>query len=773
MARRFSPRSCAIRSFLVSFVVVGLVACGSGPDPKPTDFKIQATVTGLTANNSVVLQVTDAGSPATVSKNGVAVLLYGQTGAKYHVTVTTPPSNPPETCTISHGEGTVGTSDVTDVLVTCSEKTFNISVSVSGLAGSGLAICDRQIDMSCASSVPITGDGITTIRPAVADAAPYLLTFAPDGQPINRWQTCSFASTSGNVTTAGGSVQGADITVTVTCTTNKYSIAGAIVGLAGTGLRLSLAGQDDVTPGAGETSFAFGNKVDSGSSYAISVTAYPTNPSQDCAVTSASGFVGGQDTSAVVTCNTNKYAISGTVSQLRSNLVLTLANQSDHTSQDLNLSSGTSSFQFTNKLPSGSNYLIAIKTQPASPKQLCSVTQGTGVVGSADMSVAVVCQTYHQVSGRVFGAQGLPFGVSLQSDASGVTNSTTVDASGNYVFADVLDGSYKVTPSLTNWVTSPVELGASLVWNGTDGAGLNFNAIQSSCDGKWCQMTSVPYDTSGFLSFISGSGPDNVWVGMTGIGSNSAWKDFAQWDGTSWTTRRCAVSTLSLEGFSATSATNAWTVGYGGVIVNWNGVSWAYKETTNVSAYWHGVWSKGSGDVWAVGEELGSGLGKLAHYDGSVWSWSPVSVTGSIPALNAAWSIGSEAWVVGNNGTILHWDGTSGSWGPETSGTNSHLLSVWGSSSGDVWAVGNSGTIVHRSGTTWSPTTVGTSPLRSVWGTGPSDMWAVGSGGTVLHWDGTWSPLTVTTKDVQAVWGTGPKDVWISTGNAILRWQSH
>ncbi len=66
------------------------------------------------------------------------------------------------------------------------------------------------------------------------------------------------------------------------------------------------------------------------------------------------------------------------------------------------------------------------------------------------------------------------------------------------------------------------------------------------------------------------------------------------------------------------------------------------------------------------------------------------------------------------------------------------LFGVWGSGPTDAWAVGDKGTILHWNGATWlarqAPTT---KALRAVGGTGPSDVWMVGDDGVALHFDGT------------------------------------
>jgi len=458
MAHRFIPRSCAIRSFLASFVVVGLAACGSGSD-STAKYKIQATVTGLTDGNSVALQATDGSKPTTVSQNGPVDLLYAPAGGKYHVTVKTAPASPPETCTISHGEGTIGTSDVTDVLVTCSEKTFNISVSVSGLEGSGLAICENYTDGTCASAVPITKNDTIVIRSSLADRFAYLLVFA-GGQPTNPWQTCSFTSGSSDGTKAGGIIQGADVTVTVACTTRSYAIAGTITGLTGTGLKLSMAGQDDVTPLAGEKSFGFAKHVDSGSDYEISVTGLPTNPPELCTVSAGVGKIAGSDVTGVsVTCVEKTFSIAVLVKGLLGSGLAICDEQVDpNCAAPVTIAANDTTTVIRSTVAYKSPFILAFSSngQPVNPRQSCSFSDGSadgtraaGIVQDADVTLYVKCIS-NFIGGTIAGLAGNGLTLSAAGQiAKPLAGATT------FVFPKEIDSGTSYTISMTALPTAP------------------------------------------------------------------------------------------------------------------------------------------------------------------------------------------------------------------------------------------------------------------------------------------------------------------------------
>ncbi len=81
-----------------------------------------------------------------------------------------------------------------------------------------------------------------------------------------------------------------------------YSLGGTVSGLSGSGLVLLDNGAGDLTI-TSNGSFTFATRVASGAAYAVSVKTQPTGPNQDCAVSNASGKVGGGPVTDVgITC---------------------------------------------------------------------------------------------------------------------------------------------------------------------------------------------------------------------------------------------------------------------------------------------------------------------------------------------------------------------------------------------------------------------------------------------------------------------------------------
>ena len=96
----------------------------------PKTYSVGGAVSGL--SGTVVLQ-DNGGDNLSVSRNGgftFATRL--ATGAAYNVTVKTSPSA--QTCSVSRGSGTIGSANVTNVAVTCT-NTYSVGGAVSGLSG--------------------------------------------------------------------------------------------------------------------------------------------------------------------------------------------------------------------------------------------------------------------------------------------------------------------------------------------------------------------------------------------------------------------------------------------------------------------------------------------------------------------------------------------------------------------------------------------------------------------------------------------------------------
>jgi len=169
--------------------------------------------------------------------------------------------------------------------------TYTVTVTVSGLAGSGLTLLDNGGD-----SKAVTANGSVTFATALASAAPYAVTVGT--QPTTPSQTCT-------VTNGSGTIAGANITnVAVNCAVSNFTIGGSVSGLAGTGLQIQNNAGDTLSV-TQNGSFTFATSVGSGANYSISIFTNPVNPIQLCTLTNGTGTVGNANvTNATLDCKT-------------------------------------------------------------------------------------------------------------------------------------------------------------------------------------------------------------------------------------------------------------------------------------------------------------------------------------------------------------------------------------------------------------------------------------------------------------------------------------
>jgi len=149
-------------------------------------------------------------------------------------------------------------------------STYTVGATVSGLSGSGLALSNNGSD-----TLSVAANGAVTFAKSLAAGSGYSVSVVT--QPSAPSQTCT-------VTNPNGTVGSVNVTsVSVTCTTNTYSVQPTVTGLSGSGLVLQNKFADDLTvtqPGAA----TFATKVQSGAKYNVSVLTQPSNPVQTCSI---------------------------------------------------------------------------------------------------------------------------------------------------------------------------------------------------------------------------------------------------------------------------------------------------------------------------------------------------------------------------------------------------------------------------------------------------------------------------------------------------------
>jgi len=173
---------------------------------------VGGTVSGL--SGSVVLQ-NNGGDNLTRNVNGSFTFpTQVAQGAAYSVAVLTQPSS--QTCTVSNGNGTMGGSNVTNVVVTCSTNAHTVGGTVSGLTGS------VELQNNGGNNLTRNANGSFTFTTPVAQGSPYAVTVLT--QPSG--QICTVSNGSG--TMGSSNVTNVD----VSCVSNATILTSSVSNLA-------------------------------------------------------------------------------------------------------------------------------------------------------------------------------------------------------------------------------------------------------------------------------------------------------------------------------------------------------------------------------------------------------------------------------------------------------------------------------------------------------------------------------------------------------------
>jgi hypothetical protein len=173
--------------------------------------------------------------------------------------------------------------------------------------------------------------------------------------------------------------------------------------------------------------------------------------------------------------------------------------------------------------------------------------------------------------------------------------------------------------------------------------------------------------------------PDDIWV--AGQGGH-----VAHWDGSGWYDVPSTVH-FALTGIAARNASEVWVVGNDaesdGCVLSCTPtecVQLAAAPMTHVA-------STGPGNAWAVGFN-----GLILRWDGVTWTDSP---SGTTKWLNGVWAgAPNDAWAVGQDGVALHWNGVG--WKPADVGAGGGLRRITRADAGRLWAVGEGAAILYK-----------------------------------------------------------------------------
>jgi hypothetical protein len=215
---------------------------------------------------------------------------------------------------------------------------------------------------------------------------------------------------------------------------------------------------------------------------------------------------------------------------------------------------------------------------------------------------------------------------------------------------------------------------------------------------------------SSALEDVAATSATDAWaVGFTGRGPL-----VLHWDGAAWTRAQLpdtlARRVMAVDAVAATSAASAWAVirfrkGNSPRLMHWNGKQWAQVIMPDIGMRYglSGVAATSARNVWAVGS------GVILHWNGSRWTCASIQNTlyaVSTSSADNAWAVGGGA----GQAAALHWNGRA--WKEDdlnpTPGRAYFLQSIAAiPRSGRAWAVGGTEStdyetlMLHWNGTAW------------------------------------------------------------------------
>jgi 6-phosphogluconolactonase len=139
-------------------------------------YQISGTISGLTGTGLVLQDNAGNALPISAGATSFAFATLIASGGRYNVSVLTQPSNPPQTCTVTNGSGTVANANITNVQVTCTAAAGTFAY----VTNQGNGVIDGSLGVY---SIGAAGSLTQLTSPTVpAHMQPFALVADPTGQ---------------------------------------------------------------------------------------------------------------------------------------------------------------------------------------------------------------------------------------------------------------------------------------------------------------------------------------------------------------------------------------------------------------------------------------------------------------------------------------------------------------------------------------------------------------------------------------------------------------
>ncbi|MEI6092845.1 MAG: DUF1554 domain-containing protein [bacterium] len=245
-----------------------------------------------------------------------------------------------------------------------------------GGAALGLDDGDKVVlQVNLKNSLTVDSNAPFTFTMSIPDKTFYNVT----AQAVPSGKICSVANNEGYI--SGSSINNVD----VMCSVDPYTVGGTVTGLDLGGSLVIQNNQDDDFTITSNGAFTFPTELADNAEY--DVTILTNNSGKTCNVTNGKDIIMGADvTNVVIVCNSTSFSVGGTVTGIPAGKELILQNSLQN---DMTLTAD-GAFTFSTKVPNTGGYHVSVLKEPAGTN--CTVTNGTGVIGGADVNdVEVTC----------------------------------------------------------------------------------------------------------------------------------------------------------------------------------------------------------------------------------------------------------------------------------------------------------------------------------------------------------------------------------------------
>lgn len=666
-------------------------------------YSVGGSIAGYTSTGLVIANGTDRIAPGS-GATSFSMPTIVASGSSYNVTIAVQPAG--MSCSVANGMGTVGNAMVTNVAITCTDQSYKLGGTISGLGTAGLVLANGS------DTVTVTANATSfTLPTAVAYGTPFAVTVATQPSGL----TCTVSGGSG--TMPANNVNN----IAVACSAQTYTLGGNISGLTVAGLVLGNTDGQSVTVPANAPNFVFANGLAVGAPYAVTVTTQPNG--WTCTVGNGTGNMPAANVTGVqVTCATASYTLGGSITGLVSS-GLVLANGTD----TVPVAANAASFTLPTAVAVGATYTVTVQTQPIG--LMCTVTDGTATMPASDVtSVQVACavQWTWLTGSNTAGAPGVSSGTTPPI-TPGARDSAMAwsDSSGNYWLfggsgldvngtSGALSDVWEYNPGTSTWAlvagsptadtpngqpgAAPGGRSEGMVW--TDGAGNlwlfgGYGTDYTGVQGAFADLWEFNMGTKQW-SFIGGPGSAPDQTGQPGTYGTLGMFSYG------WPGGREAAATWT------DSGGNLWMFGGQSSSGVYNDL-WMYKPGQGWT--WMGG-SNTTGGAGVYGPQGGFGTGNIpsARFGAMIWKdpsgnvWlyggtqpDPTGPNG-LAFLGDLWEFNANGWAwVGGGGASGVTTDTAGVYGMQGVAAAGNLPGArggavaWADSAGNLWMFGGAG----------------------------------------------------------------------------------